>query len=57
MTDNVSATIEELHIGNCKELTDESIEAILIKSKRIKFLLFHDCPKLTSNCNYLLPVD
>lgn len=42
---NVSKTIEEIHIANCEQITDESIECILMKSTRIKYLLFHNCPK------------
>jgi hypothetical protein len=47
MTKNVGETIEEIHIANCKQITDESIEAILNNSKAIKFLMFHSCPKVT----------
>jgi ribosomal protein S8 len=44
---NVSNTIEEIHVSNCKLITDESIECILIKTKCLKNLLFHSCPKIT----------
>lgn len=47
LNSNVSNTIEEIHISNCKLLTDESIECILMKTKCLKNLLFHSCPKIT----------
>lgn len=47
MSKTVGETIEEIHIANCKQITDESIEAILNNSKAIKFLMFHSCPKVT----------
>ena len=47
MTKNVGDTIEEIHVANCKLITDESIEAILNNSKAIKFLIFHSCPNVT----------
>ncbi len=47
MNDNVSKTIEEIHIAHCEIITDESIECILLNCKNIKYLLFHSCPQIT----------
>ena len=56
MTQNVGETIEEIHVADCKNITDESIEAILNSSKAIKFLMFHSCPKVTGMIFILPPV-
>jgi hypothetical protein len=45
--DSIYKTVEEVHISNCDSITDESIECILLNSHKIKYLLFHSCPKLT----------
>lgn len=45
--DNVSQKIQEIHISHCDEITDESIECILMNCRRVKYLLFHSCPKVT----------
>ena len=45
--DSVYKSIEEVHIAGCDLITDESIECVLMNSDRIKYLLFHSCPKLT----------
>ena len=47
VTANVAKTLEEVHITNCKQIGDESIECILMHCSKIKYLLFHGCPKLT----------
>jgi hypothetical protein len=47
MTPQVSQKIEEIHIAHCNSITDESIECILLNSKKIKYLLFHSCPNVT----------
>jgi len=47
MSENVSKTIEEVHLAHCDLITDESIESVLLNSKQIKYLLFHCCPKIT----------
>ena len=47
MSESVTKTIEEIHIAHCDQITDEAIECILLKSKCIKYLLFHCCPKTT----------
>ncbi len=47
MTPHVSLKIEEIHIAHCNSITDESIECILLNSKKIKYLLFHSCPNVT----------
>jgi hypothetical protein len=49
MSKNVGETIEEIHIANCKKITDESIEAILHSSNVLTCLMFHSCPKVTGN--------
>lgn len=46
-TSNVSKTIEEIHMAHCDSLSDESIECILLNSKKIKYLIFHSCPLIT----------
>lgn len=48
MSVDVSKTIEEMHIAHCDQITDESIECILMHSKSIKYLLFHECPRTTN---------
>ena len=47
MTDNVTKTIEEIHIAHCDLITDAAIECILLNSTKIKYLLFHSCPRVT----------
>lgn len=47
MTTGVGETIEEIHVSNCRLITDEAIEAILNSSKNLKFLMFHNCPRVT----------
>ena len=49
ITDQVSSTLVEVHIAHCALITDESIECILMHCKKIKYLLFHSCPKTTGN--------
>ncbi|XP_048769304.2 protein AMN1 homolog [Ostrea edulis] len=39
--------LKEVHINGCKELTDESVEAILQFCPQINIFLFHGCPKIT----------
>ncbi|CAF0962688.1 unnamed protein product [Brachionus calyciflorus] len=45
--ENVAKSIQEIHIAHCDLITDESIECILINCRRVKYLLFHECPKVT----------
>ena len=52
MSESVSQTIEEVHLAQCDAITDESIECILTRSKRIKYLLFHGCPKTTGTSTF-----
>ncbi len=47
ISERVSKTIEEIHIAHCEKIGDESIECILLRSKRIKYLLYHGCPNIT----------
>jgi hypothetical protein len=47
ISDNIIDSIEEIHISHCDILSDESIECILFKCKKIKYLLFHSCIKMT----------
>lgn len=44
---NVAETIQEIHIAHCNLITDQSIECILMYCKRVKYFLFHSCPKVT----------
>ena len=66
MKENIGETIEEIHVANCKKITDEAIEAILNNSKGLQFLMFHSCPNVTGKksfkinkllINYTMPLD
>jgi EIN3-binding F-box protein len=47
MTTNVAEGIEEIHMAHCDHVTDEAIECILLKSKSVKYLMFHCCKRTT----------
>ena len=40
-------TLNELHINNCSNLTDESVNLITITCPSMQILLLHNCPKMT----------
>ena len=44
---NIYFFTQEVHINGCRELTDESVEAILQFCPQINIFLFHGCPKIT----------
>ena len=41
------ASLNELHINNCLNLTDESVNCVTTLCPSIKILLLHNCPKMT----------
>lgn len=44
---NIANTIIEIHVAHCELISDQSIECILMHCKKIKYLLFHSCPRVT----------
>lgn len=46
-TGDCKQCLKEVHINGCRELTDESVEAILQFCPQINIFLFHGCPKIT----------
>ncbi|XP_045443847.1 protein AMN1 homolog isoform X3 [Pipistrellus kuhlii] len=46
--------LEEIHMGHCVNLTDESVEAVLTRCPQIHILLFHGCPLITDHSREVL---
>ncbi|XP_064629069.1 protein AMN1 homolog isoform X2 [Lineus longissimus] len=48
------STLMEIHISNCRNITDEAVEAVTVNCPQIKILLFHGCPNVTDQSRIAL---
>ncbi|XP_041351684.1 protein AMN1 homolog isoform X2 [Gigantopelta aegis] len=49
-----SKSLKEVHMNNCENLTDESVEAIVQFCPGISILIFHGCPLMTDQARMAL---
>eukprot|EP00088_Acartia_fossae_P041421 TRINITY_DN4334_c0_g1_i1.p1 TRINITY_DN4334_c0_g1~~TRINITY_DN4334_c0_g1_i1.p1 ORF type:complete len:269 (-),score=19.98 TRINITY_DN4334_c0_g1_i1:714-1520(-) len=49
-----AATIKELRINKCREITDEGIEMLLMGLEALEILIFNGCPKVTDESRLAL---
>ncbi|XP_031565896.1 protein AMN1 homolog [Actinia tenebrosa] len=49
-----AASLKELHVAHCTEISDDSLEAILMLCPKICILIFHGCPLVTERLRYAM---
>ena len=45
---------QEFHVAHCTEVSDDSLEAILMLCSQIYILIFHGCPLVTERLRYAM---